>query len=242
MTRSIDDCIFDFAYVMAMRDATLQQAFPVKNKRLLWQEHDDTKEEKLLSQLRNEIKHLLNEYVESIFSDSAQDFYCAAKKVQEAVDEFIAKAKKISNGMPDDAPGFTFGNTQKLINMTAKYMYMSLYKSDKQDDLRKNFSVCHCPMDSIMLEKVAEAAFEEEDAPLKNFREKCCKPRAKNKIKDDVKWSKLDWKEGEAGPSVPEEYRLFQEAIEELVNRDARVSCPLEYDFIAWNPFFENEE
>ena len=34
---TIDDKIFNFAYIMAMRDATQQQAFPAANKKLLWE-------------------------------------------------------------------------------------------------------------------------------------------------------------------------------------------------------------
>ena len=43
---------------------------------------------------------------------------------------------------------FTFGNAQKVINMTAKYLYIICYADSA---FRDRFKYCHCPMDRVML-------------------------------------------------------------------------------------------
>ena len=50
-----------------------------------------------------------------------------------------------------DGNKFTFGNAQKLINMTAKYYYISCCMNSAK---RENFKYCHCPVDCLLLEKV----------------------------------------------------------------------------------------
>ena len=46
-----------------------------------------------------------------------------------------------------------FGLSQKLVNMTFKYMYIfDDYISD--DNLKLDFSNCHCPLDSIILKSI----------------------------------------------------------------------------------------
>ena len=43
--------------------------------------------------------------------------------------------------------GFTFGNAQKLVNMTAKYMFLRAYGDNGE---RSKFEGCDCPMDGVM--------------------------------------------------------------------------------------------
>ena len=246
MTDKIDDAIFDFAYVMAMRDATLQQAFPATDKKLLWQAHSDEDKEKALAPLREKIKTPLKDHIESIFNDEPHDFYMVAKEVQEAAKNFINETEILKSTKKGEEPSadlavFTFGNTQKLINMTVKYMFMATYD---RPELRERFAQCHCPMDNIMMLE-AECAFREPKDDWKDWLESCTKelsrgPRRGHRVwKDDVSWSALEWKENGRGTEAgaPDEYLLFQAAIKEL----AKEESPIEYDFAAWgNP--ENEE
>ena len=70
---------------------------------------------------------------------------------------FLATAENVINafaGYGDDDSSFGFGNAQKLINMTAKYIALGIY----MDDCREDFQYCHCPMDGIMVDKVAKLA------------------------------------------------------------------------------------
>ena len=46
----------------------------------------------------------------------------------------------------EEISGLTFGNIQKLINMTMKYLYIRYY-----DECRENFRCCHAPMDNRMI-------------------------------------------------------------------------------------------
>lgn len=126
---TIDDKIFNFAYIMAMRDATQQQAFPAANKKLLWEKADVTVV----------AYRLLKGYINDILDKDKQeqDFYEIEKDIEKAVNEFI-KTNGIKKVTKQDEPEsiedavFTFGNAQKLINVTAKYMFISAYQdSDK---------------------------------------------------------------------------------------------------------------
>ena len=46
---------------------------------------------------------------------------------------------------------FSYGNAQKLVNMTAKYIYIATYFND---DYKDKFEKCHCPMDSLIVESL----------------------------------------------------------------------------------------
>lgn len=109
---------------------------------------------------------------------------------------FFATAENVINafaGYGDDDSSFGFGNAQKLINMTAKYIALGIC----MDDCREDFQYCHCPMDGIMVDKVAKIAGRLVDegeeglrASLENFAYK--RPRAHDwAAKDEVRWSKL---------------------------------------------------
>lgn len=70
---------------------------------------------------------------------------------------FLATAENVINafaGYGDDDSSSGFGNAQKLINMTAKYIALGIY----MDDCREDFQYCHCPMDGIMVDKVTKLA------------------------------------------------------------------------------------
>lgn len=53
-------------------------------------------------------------------------------------------------GYGDKGSSFEFGNAQKLINMTAKYIASGMFTS--KCGCGGNFQYCHCPMDSIMVD------------------------------------------------------------------------------------------
>lgn len=70
---------------------------------------------------------------------------------------FLATAENVINafeGYGDDDSSSGFGNAQKLINMTAKYIALGIY----MDDCREDFQYCHYPMDGIMVDKVTKLA------------------------------------------------------------------------------------
>ena len=247
MPNKIDDAIFDFAYVMAMRDATQQRAFSATDKKLLWQAHSDENREEALAPLRENIKKLLRNYIGKILDENVKpedvpDFYEVADKIQRAANEFVKEASmKVPPKEGEQADGklavFTFGNTQKLINMTVKYMFIATYD---RPELRERFKQCHCPMDSIMLDQVAKrVGVVETESKQKEFATKFVKVvkhrdgSKEHKIKD-ISWSTLEWKSSGKGTETgaPNEYLLFQAAIKELA--EEKSLNPIEYDFFAW--------
>lgn len=144
---------------------------------------------------------------------------------------FFATAENVINafaGYGDDDSSFGFGNAQKLINMTAKYMFISAYQDS---DKAKLFDQCHCPMDGIMVDKVTKLAGRLVDegeeglrASLENFAYK--RPRAHDwAAKDEVRWSKLTLENRKP-------YEGFQKVVRALAEREGL--SPLELDFCVW--------
>ena len=143
---------------------------------------------------------------------------------------FFATAENVINafaGYGDDDSSFGFGNAQKLINMTAKYIALGIY----MDDCREDFQYCHCPMDGIMVDKVTKLAgrlVDEGEEGLRVSLESfaCKRPLAHDwAAKDEVRWSKLTLENRKP-------YEGFQEVVRALAER-AGLS-PLELDFCVW--------
>lgn len=107
----------------------------------------------------------------------------------------------------NDEYDFTFGNAQKLVNMTAKYMFISTFMDQ---DSRWRFEDCDCPMDSIILGVVRRL-----------------KPDVS--WKSDYSWSKMTSENG----SVPEVYKEFQDVVKELAKKENLM--PIEFDFMYWD-------
>ncbi len=130
---AIDDKIFDFVYTIAMRDATLQKAYP-----------GNKGEKKALAKNYPMAKNQVKEFVNNILDGK----YKKIGKRDEYDKDFCELALNVTEILP---PKFTLGNAQKLINMTIKYFYIMTYHNPK---LRGNFVNCHCPMDSQLIKTV----------------------------------------------------------------------------------------
>lgn len=128
---SIDKDIFIFAYKMAFRDAMMRKAFP-KN---------EGEGETNFKAVKKKIYDVCRPVVEKYINDIFREEYPEPKDV-------ILSICSICN-----EERFSFGNAQKLVNMTAKYMFLSSYHDDNK---RKLFEKCHCPMDSFMIQKVPQ--------------------------------------------------------------------------------------
>ena len=139
------------------------------------------------------------EYIDAVLDGKHPNFYEAAEKVE----------KKFGD------KEFTFGNTQKLINMCVKYAYIATYNNK---ELRENFRDCHCPMDGSMVEKVIEKI---ED-------------RAKDVLAEDYirgwrgflrqPWSRME--------RDKKQYEVFQNVVKKLAEEEDKV--PIEYDYKYW--------
>ena len=199
--------IFDFAYQMAMRDATLQKAY-----------YDEEKinDKKHLLDCKK-AKRIVKEYIDCILTgNNTPDFFIKEKEVEDAFSEDLG----------NDYPDFTFGNTQKLINMTAKYMFISCYN---EPSLFERFAKCHCPMDSKMVEIVIKQVdtpeaeryvldiskrYIQSDSEKKTWRAYLRKP-----------WSNISAEDHN-------QYLFFQEIVSYLGRKCG--FTPLEFDYFYW--------
>ena len=197
----LSEKIFNFAYEFALRDATLQNAYTGS-----------------LDVLRKnaEAKKILRSYIDTIFAGNANDglFWETAQRVEASFAAFLDGRQ----------PRFTFGNTQKLINMTTKYMFIACYQNV---GLRRSFASCHCPMDRIMVDRVikelervfATSSSIEERHQIKNLMRRGWKTFLRSP------WSKME-------SSNYDQYNLYQEIVRLLSEREG--ISPLEYDFFMW--------
>lgn len=195
---NIDNLIFDFVYELALRDAVMRTAY-LGDK----------------SELRKceEAKNIVRDYANNILDGKCFDYDGYFKKAENLC-TFFNSYIKVPEGS-DKEPQFTFGNAQKLLNMTMKYLYIMCYQNN---ELRKNFKDCHCPMDRIMIDKVKKE--------FKNFSRKEKREHI-GKFKG-ISWSKLSFSDKDKAA-----YQQFQEAVSSLAQ--VKNIFPIEYDYYLWN-------
>lgn len=131
---NIDDKVFRFIYVEAMKDAVVQLAYKGEKKWLM--------ESDILTPLKGEIEPLINKVLNNEYL--SQDKYD-----EDFLNTTITICKYINDAASNNE--FTFGNAQKLINIMLKYFYISSYKDDIS---RTKFRFCHCPMDQQLLKNI----------------------------------------------------------------------------------------
>jgi len=195
--------VFEFAYGGGLVDATRQQAFKGPE-----------------SQLRDCVDAMLivREYIDRVLNKETADFYKTAKAVEECFAEHIER-KGISGK-------FSFGNAQKLINMTVKNMYTVVYIDDS---LRESFRQCHCPMDNIMIDRVLKELDKTsiqhlpkqiaEYMSVRGWRGRLRKP-----------WSQIEFYDRE-------QYEVFQAIVRFFA--DLEGISPIEYDYLIWDKAIE---
>ena len=206
-----DEAIFEFAYRMALDDAIGQRAYISRG------EGSKTKLRKL-----NEPKQVVKKYIEAIFnSDSQPEF-------EETIAEVEKTFKQYLNG--EDDGEFTFGNAQKLVNMTAKYMFIATFE---RPELRRRFEKCHCPMDSIVVGEVIKQMKGNMPAegPLVEKLQRKYECRDKKLSKWTV-YLKQPW--SSMTEDDREQYDLFQELVRYLCGVDDSKLSPIEFDFRTW--------
>ena len=200
MSDNIQDKIFNLCYEMALRDATLRCAYEGRLDDL--RKGDDMK-----TVVKNYV-HLIKDHPDCV-------------DVYSVIVEVTNKAPKSKN-KSENVVEFSYGNAQKLVNMTAKYMYIATYFNDVYKDKFKN---CHCPMDSLIVESLI--------ADIKEYK-KCdealvlYKDVTGNKNRAWMSylrepWSKMDVKQ----------YEFFQELVNMIKMTD---EYALEYDYTHWYP------
>ena len=211
--------IFNFIYGCALHDAVLQLSY----------EGEKAWIEKEVPEARIKAKEYIDRLINKGFTsqDKHDDFF--SKKAKLICDEINEKGKDKN---PDHENEFTFGNAQKLLNILAKHIYGQCYSNSK---LRDCFEYCHCPMDSIMLEKVWKAY----EKLYKSKNERANELNKGLDVRNDgnflKSWGKENWEEDF---KMPKRYQNFQEAIRRLASDEQDCNgnklFPIEYDYFVW--------
>ncbi len=192
---------FEFIYGCALQDATLQKAFKGEKN---WIKQSDAP------------VMLLNEYILKVLNN---EFLSQANHDAFFLDTANKICAQINNNKPEgkETDVFSFGNAQKLINITVKHTYTFCYHTHS---LREGFRFCHCPLDSVMLENVWNL----------------CKGKIDlGKKYDFCKAWGAEGMIGNAQPELdklPERYSLYQNAIRNLIG--CGDMFPIEFDYIIW--------
>ena len=141
MVYNIDDKIFDFCFDIALHDATLQAAY------------NDTLDS--LDLIYKFLKDSTKNYIKTILDTNIS----IDTKITSDIIRDINNSEKIKvfNCNRKETKQFKYGNIQKLINMTAKYMYITSYKNI---EIKNRFYMCDCPIDSIISKKIYDKCSE----------------------------------------------------------------------------------
>ena len=192
---------FCFIYDCAMHDAILQRAF---NGEKTWVGKVDSAKTILSEYV---CKVLNNEFPTQLEHDSC--FLQTANSI----------CKEINSRKPTDIETdiFSFGNAQKLINITIKHIYTFCYQ---MPSLRDGFRFCHCPVDAIMLQKVWKLC--KGNIDLGKQQELCKSWGSEGSIENEQ--PELQ--------DFPERYDLFQKTIRKLI--DCGDIFPIEFDYVEW--------
>lgn len=126
-TTNLDDKLFDFVYTMTFRDATMRKALARKTN------ESDSGFHNRKMEVKREARDIVKAYTDAIIDEQLE-----GSNPEKTIIEVCERTGDY---------GMTFGNSQKLVNMTAKYMFMCAYTNK---DMRARFRKCHCPMDGAM--------------------------------------------------------------------------------------------
>ena len=180
---SIDRAIFSFVYSAAMVDATRRTSCASNISRYLGDE-DNVKN----------AKNTVQRYCEMIINGKEVSVCELATEVEKSLS------------------GFTFGNAQKLINMTMKYLFISCYDNPEK---RIGIANCDAPMDSAMRDFV--------------YRSYRLFMGEKPGFYISKPWSNLDGVKGQR------EYLAYQAAIEEIILFKGLHIRRIEFDYLFWD-------
>lgn len=192
----IGDRIFCFAYRMAMHDATMMKAYGGEKRALL-------KAKKPYG--------VVKAYVDELLDGSSR-----GKPTVEVISD-------VKRGFEEEGfDGFTFGNAQKLLNMTVKYLYIGVYEDAT---LRELFEGCDCPVDSSIIDCVIDDLNGLNDGEFEKLAGIGKGKGWKGQLRG--KWSPWSKVEGE-------DYKELQDVIRCLCQNREEACYPIEYDYFKW--------
>ena len=205
------DYIFFFFFGLAFSDAKYRGAFTgnLDNNQI------------------NDLKAIVYNYIQSIIGGT-----CNEATTNEAIDNIVNYFDDYNNEQEQTQRRFKFGNAQKLVNMTAKYVYIATYD---RADLRNHFENCHCPIDSKITKKIIDL--------LNEY--KAISEATRNQINDLFNSYKREQRiNRQSLPTMlknmafskitSDEYSLCQDIIRLIVLDDDEIESPLEFDYKYW--------
>jgi len=198
---SIEPKVFDFVYNIAMSDAI----------------HRTNCEHNIIEMFNSD------EFEEAKRTAHSAVYNHASNIITGSNIEVVDTANTVKASLnPDNLEtGFKFGNAQKLINMTMKYLYIACSIDPHH---REKFTSCNSPMDSIMRDFVYRSWEILEPDNRRKWPGFCISHA----------WSNMD------GDSGIAEYYAFQDTIRKIIRcKDIRIDgnpiSLLEFDYLFWD-------
>lgn len=215
MSINLNDKILDFIYGEALKDATIRNTCSSDVRKQLVNFENDN------NNIGYKIKELVHNYISDINNGKLNKNSC--------IDTIEKICEVIKN---EDEKGFSFGNAQKLVNMSAKYFYISTLGSSKKQ--REKFKYCHCPMDRKMIKKLTnkDAIYWEiiHEGGIKNRQE--INKKAWSRLKKEDKKQYMNYQKG---IGILLKSKFFIEKYKEGL-------YPIEADYLMWRYAYESIE
>lgn len=196
---------------MAFKDATMRNAFPKR------EEEKKVKANNNKSSLFVERKNEVQKRCESIIRLYVDEITDGTNPVNpiKTILVICDKTRDLD---------FTFGNSQKLVNMMAKYMFLGTYSDEIK---RSRFYPCHCPMDGVMIDFIKKGFLKYSE--LNSFKDST-EYKDFFKLRWDSAWSRLTYENG-----VPKPYDCFQRCIRKICKIIGNEIIPIEVDYLYWD-------
>ncbi len=134
----MNEIVLKFAFEAAFRDATLNGAFIPDPKGDI-----------------QTVKDIAWKPVKDYFANSkninGKGNYCNIRVLIVEVANEFATYNNMDNRKNNSVSQFLYGNSQKLVNMLFKYLYIGIFLTPAK---KKIFANCDCPIDSIIIDKL----------------------------------------------------------------------------------------
>ncbi len=225
----MNERVLKFAFEAAFRDATLNGAFIPDPKGDI-----------------QTVKDIAWEPVKDYFANSkninGNGEYCNTRELIVKVANEFATYNNMDNRRNNSVSQFLYGNSQKLVNMLFKYLYIGIFLTPAKKDI---FTNCDCPIDSIIIDKLIEEILRTPN--LKDTYDKCIsleiatykrgdkkgqpltndvgrKYFRKKGTNDGIAWSRI----------TPAEYVEIQNLLQQWAKSFTPELTPIELDYEVW--------
>ena len=137
--KNIEDLVFDFIYEESINDA-IRRTAAASSKSIIMK----------IEKVKKAVREYANHIIDGIDKENNPELEISKKCFMQCIDSIFGAIEEYKNEKKVDCC-FTFGNAQKLVNMTMKRLYIRYYGTSKAN----GFKYCFCPMDRRMRDKVA---------------------------------------------------------------------------------------